>query len=40
MSTLTAKEKIRLMKEMRDREEFERMKSAAQEASLRNAQAK
>lgn len=37
ISTLTARERARLMKESRAREEFERMKAAAQEASLRTA---
>ena len=40
MSTLTHKERLRLAKEQRNREEFERMKNAAQEATLNKSQAK
>lgn len=40
MSTLTAKERMRLMKEQRNREEFEKLRIAAQESTIKSAQAK
>lgn len=40
LNTLTAKERTRIMKEQKARDEFEKMKTAAEEAYLRNKEAK